>query len=82
MREVALKEKITNLRELFKLIFALFFGDLAGTLSILRYDGFNLLSFTGIVSLLWLVLALFIVWNKMEYYLNLLEEDKDENYSN
>ncbi len=82
MREVALKEKITNLRELFKLVFALFFGDLAGTLSILRYDGFNLLSFTGIVSLLWLALALFVVWNKMEYYLNLLEEDKDENHSN
>jgi hypothetical protein len=79
LKEVTLKEKITNLRELFRGTFALFLGDLAGTLGVLRADGLNLLSFVGIVSIVWLSIGLVFIWRRMNFYADLLEETEDGN---
>jgi hypothetical protein len=61
------------------LFFALFFGDLVGTLRIVRKDGFGLWAVLGVVSSLWLLLFLVGIWLKLSAYVNLLEEMEDEN---
>ena len=78
MREITLKERIENLRELFKLVFAFFFGDVAGTLSIVRSEGFVLFVVFGVVSSLWLLIILVGLWSKLSEYTNLLEEVNNE----
>lgn len=74
----ALKERIANFRELFKLFFALFFGDLVGTLGVVKKDGFGLWAILGVISSLWLLLFLVGIWLKLSAYVTLLEEISDE----